>query len=263
MRKMKENRIRESIAAAEGRALNVYFTAGYPTLDSIPEIVTALEASGADLIELGMPYSDPLADGVTIQNSSKIALDNGLNLKILFEQIEEAKKSTSIPIIMMGYFNQLLQFGVEDFLKIASEKGVDGMIIPDLPMDIYERDYKSMFEQYGLTISFLISPMTSEERIRQADRLSSAFIYVVSQSSITGKKGDISEEQKSYFNRINAMGLKSPRLIGFGIHDNKSFETACAFSHGAIVGSAFIRALTDTDDISGITMSFIQSLKNN
>jgi len=259
---MEGNRIRESISAANGKALNVYFTAGHPTLESIPEIVSALEKSGADLIELGMPYSDPLADGVTIQNSSRIALENGLNLKILFEQIEEAKKSTSIPIIMMGYFNQLLQFGVADFLKLASEKGVDGMIIPDLPMDIYERDYKSIFEKHNITISFLISPMTSDERIVQADRLSSAFIYVVSQSSITGKKGDISEEQKSYFDRINSMGLKSPRLIGFGIHDNKSFETACAYSQGAIVGSAFIRALNDTNDIAATTTSFIHALKN-
>jgi len=259
---MGNNIIRDRIAAAGGRALNIYFTAGYPTIDSIPTIISSLEKSGVDLIELGMPYSDPLADGVTIQNSSRVALDNGLNLKFLFEQIEEARKSTSIPIIMMGYFNQLLQYGVDDFLKLASKNGVSGMIIPDLPMDIYERDYKAMFEEHNLTISFLISPMTSDERIRQADRLSSAFIYVVSQSSITGKKGDISELQKSYFNRIESMGLNSPRLIGFGIHDNKTFETACNYSNGAIVGSAYIRALGDTDDIAETTASFIKSIKN-
>ncbi len=258
---MTANRIREKIKMAEGQALNVYFTAGYPTLDSIPLIIWSLEDAGADLLELGMPYSDPLADGVTIQNSSRIALDNGLNLKILFEQIEEARKSATIPIIMMGYFNQLLQYGVEDFLKLAAEKGVDGMIIPDLPMDIYERDYQSIFEKYNLSISFLISPMTSDKRIRQADRLSSAFIYVVSQSSITGKKGSISDEQKSYFKRIDSMGLKSPRLIGFGIHDNKSFMAACEYSHGAIVGSAYIRALTDTTDIAATTTSFVHSIK--
>lgn len=259
---MGSNIIRDKIQAAKGKALNVYFTAGYPTIDSIPEIIRALEKSGADLIELGMPYSDPLADGVTIQNSSKLALENGLNLKLLFDQIEEAKKNTSIPLILMGYFNQLLQFGVEDFLKLASENGVAGMIIPDLPMDIYERDYLSLFEKYNMSISFLISPMTSEDRIRQADRLSSAFIYVVSQSSITGNKGDISEAQKSYFNRIDSMGLKSPRLIGFGIHDNTTFETACAYSQGAIVGSAYIRALADTTDIDSTTSSFIYSIKN-
>ncbi len=256
-----QNRIREKIKAADGRALNVYFTAGYPTIESIPILVKSLENAGVDLIELGMPYSDPLADGVTIQNSSRIALDNGLNLKILFDQIAEARKTATIPIIMMGYFNQLLQYGVEKFLKLASDNGVDGMIIPDLPMDIYEKDYQSLFEKYNLSISFLISPMTSEERIRQADRLSSAFIYVVSQSSITGKKGEISEVQKSYFNRIDSMGLESPRLIGFGIHDNKSFETACAYSHGAIVGSAFIRALANSTDIVDTTTSFIQKLK--
>lgn len=258
---MENNSIRERIRKAGGRALNVYFTAGFPSLDSIPTIIGALENSGADLIELGMPYSDPLADGLTIQKSSKIALENGLNLKILFEQIEVARKSTTIPIIMMGYFNQLLQFGVEDFLKLASEKGIDGLIIPDLPMDIYERDYQLLFEKYKMTISFLISPMTSKERIEQADRLSSAFIYVVSQSSITGKKGDISEDQKQYFKRIESMDLKSPRLIGFGIHDSKSFETACTYSNGAIVGSAYIRALAEADDIVKTTASFIKSIK--
>lgn len=259
---MEANRIREKIAAANGRALNVYFTAGFPTIESIPKIITELEKAGADLIELGMPYSDPLADGVTIQNSSKIALKNGLDLKTMFEQIEVARKSATIPIIMMGYFNQLLQFGVEDFLKLASERGVDGMIIPDLPMNIYEQEYQLLFEKYNLSISFLISPMTSDERIRQADRLSSAFIYVVSQSSITGKKGDISEEQKSYFDRIDSMKLNSPRLIGFGIHNNKTFETACVYSQGAIVGSAYIRALADAEDIATTTKSFVHSLKN-
>lgn len=260
---MDNNIIRERIKQASGRALNVYFTAGYPTLDSIPTIISSLEKSGVDLIELGMPYSDPLADGVTIQNSSRIALDNGLNLKILFEQIKIARKSTTIPIIMMGYFNQLLQYGVDDFLKLASDNGVTGMIIPDLPMDIYEGYYKSMFEKRNLAISFLICPMTSNERIKQADRLSSAFIYVVSQSSITGKKGEISEQQKSYFNRIESMNLDSPRLIGFGIHDHKTFETACSFSDGAIVGSAYIRALADTNDIAETTSSFIKSIKQN
>ena len=259
---MEVNRIREHIEKADGRVLNVYFTAGYPTLDSIPTIIQALDESGVDLIELGMPYSDPLADGVTIQNSSSIALKNGLNLKILFEQIEVARKHSSIPIIMMGYFNQLLQFGVEDFLRIASEKGVDGMIIPDLPMDIYERDYQSLFEKYNISISFLISPMTSDERILQADKLSSAFIYVVSQSSITGKKGEISAQQKAYFQRINEMGLQSPRLIGFGIHDQQSFDTACAHSDGAIVGSAYIRALSDSQDLVATTQSFIKNIKS-
>lgn len=257
-----KNSIREKILEANGQALNVYFTAGFPTIESIPTIIESLEAAGADLIELGMPYSDPLADGPTIQNSSKIALENGLNLKILFEKIEEARKSTTIPIIMMGYFNQLLQYGIEDFLKIASENGVSGLIIPDLPMDIYEQEYQSLFQKYNLTISFLISPMTSDERIHQADRLSSAFIYVVSQSSITGKKGEISDQQKAYFNKIQKMNLQSPRLIGFGIHDKKSFDTACAYSDGAIVGSAFIRALAESKDVKRTTTSFVHALKH-
>lgn len=256
-----DNNIQKRIKEADGKALNVYFTAGFPTLESIPVLISALEKSGADLIELGMPYSDPLADGVTIQKSSKTALENGLNLNILFDKIELARKTTTIPIILMGYFNQLLQFGVSKFLKMASEKGVEGMIIPDLPMDIYEREYKSLFEKHNMSISFLISPMTSEERIRQADRLSTAFIYVVSQSSITGKKGEISKEQKKYFERIDSMNLETPRLIGFGIHDNSTFETACQHSDGAIVGSAFIRALADSQDIISTTDAFIKSIK--
>lgn len=258
---METNSIRKSILAAKGKALNVYFTAGFPTLDSIPPLISALEKSGADLIELGMPYSDPLADGVTIQNSSKIALENGLTLKILFDQIEIAKNFTQVPIILMGYFNQLLQFGVEDFLKLAEAKGVAGMIIPDLPMDIYEQEYQSLFIKYNMPISFLITPMTSVERIRQADQLSSAFIYVVSQSSITGKKGAISEDQKSYFKRIKEMNLKSPTLIGFGIHDHNTFKTACTYSDGAIVGSAYIRALAESTDVVSTTKSFIQAIK--
>jgi len=255
------NRIQQTILDKGGDILNVYFTAGYPTLDSIVPIIESLEKNGADLIELGMPYSDPLADGVTIQQSSEKALANGLNLKNLFESINASRTMTSIPIIMMGYFNQLLQFGVERFLEIASNAGVDGMIIPDLPMDIYERDYRSLFGKYGIGMSFLVSPMTSDERIRQADKLSDAFIYVVSQSSITGKKGDISNDQKAYFERIKSMNLKTPTLIGFGIHDNETYRTACQHSSGAIIGSAYIRALGNGGDVETVTSDFIKGIR--
>lgn len=257
------NRIQQTIKANPGNILNVYFTAGYPTLDSIVDIIDSLQASGVDLIELGMPYSDPLADGLTIQQSSEKALSNGLNLNNLFNSISKARESCDIPIIMMGYFNQLLQYGVEDFLKLAASNKVDGMIIPDLPMEIYKRDYKVLFEKYDMSISFLITPMTSDERIRLADELSTAFIYVVSQSSITGKKGDISSQQKEYFERIEQMKLSSPKLIGFGIHDNETFQTACKYSDGAIIGSAYIRALAKQGDITEITSSFIKSIKGN
>jgi len=213
-----------------------------------------------DLIELGMPYSDPLADGETIQRSSQIALQNGLSLDTLFAQVQEARQETQVPIIAMGYYNQMLQYGVERFLSSAQESGIQGLIIPDIPMDIYERDYLELFEKYNMEISFLITPLTSDERIRQADRLSSAFIYVVSQTSITGKSGDISDEQKQYFERIENMNLDSPRLIGFGIHDKTTYNVACDNSHGAIVGSAFIRAL-DADNIEGSVENFVTSIR--
>ncbi|MFT6333353.1 MAG: tryptophan synthase alpha chain [Saprospiraceae bacterium] len=262
-KKINLNRIRQIIETKGKNILNVYFTAGYPTLDSIVPIIKSLEDSGADIIELGMPYSDPLADGLTIQQSSEKALANGLNLKNLFESIAEARKTCSIPIIMMGYFNQLLQYGVEDFLALAQKNGVDGMIIPDLPMEIYKRDYQALFSTYRMGMSFLITPMTSDVRIQLADELSDAFIYMVSQSSITGKKGDISAHQKDYFERINNMKLQSPRLIGFGIHDNETYRTACNYSHGAIIGSAYIRALKDCKDVSSVTKEFVSSIRGN
>jgi len=240
--------------------LNVYCTAGYPSLDSTVTVLKSLSDQGVDLIELGMPYSDPLADGETIQRSSQIALQNGLSLDTLFAQVQEARQETQVPIIAMGYYNQMLQYGVERFLSSAQESGIQGLIIPDIPMDIYERDYLELFEKYNMEISFLITPLTSDERIRQADRLSSAFIYVVSQTSITGKSGDISDEQKQYFERIENMNLDSPRLIGFGIHDKTTYNVACDNSHGAIVGSAFIRAL-DADNIEGSVENFVTSIR--
>ena len=256
-----KNLIRETIINRKGKILNVYFTAGHPNLNDTEKIIGCLEKAGVDLIELGMPYSDPLADGLTIQRSSEQALKNGMSLKLLFKQISAARKQYKIPIILMGYYNQLLQYGIEKFLDTACESGVNGMIIPDLPMAIYEKKYQSLFDKYGLSISFLISPMTSDDRIRQADRLSSAFIYVVSQSSITGKSNDISEHQKLYFEKIQSMNLKSPQLIGFGIHDKQSFDTACTYAHGAIVGSAFIRALNEDGSIEHKIQSFITRIR--
>ena len=252
--------IRNTINNKGKEILNVYCTAGYPSLDSTVTVLKSLSDQGVDLIELGMPYSDPLADGETIQRSSQIALQNGLSLDTLFAQVQEARQETQVPIIAMGYYNQMLQYGVERFLSSAQESGIQGLIIPDIPMDIYERDYLELFEKYNMEISFLITPLTSDERIRQAGRLSSAFIYVVSQTSITGKSGDISDEQKRYFERIENMNLDSPRLIGFGIHDKTTYNVACDNSHGAIVGSAFIRAL-DADNIEGSVENFVTSIR--
>lgn len=256
------NIIKDMILQKGGNILNVYFTAGYPNLDSTVPIITSLASAGVDLIELGMPYSDPLADGTTIQQSSEQALKNGLNLSILFEQIEEARKQTIVPIIMMGYFNQLLQYGVERFLKKATNCSIQGMIIPDLPMNIYQREYKSLFEKYNIGISFLISPMTSEKRIKQADQLSNSFVYVVSSSSITGKSGDLSSTQIEYFKKIQSLNLSTPRLIGFGIHDKITYATACKYSHGAIIGSAYIRALSNSENIEESTTAFIKKIRN-
>jgi tryptophan synthase alpha chain len=259
---MSSNVIRDRILKKGSDILNVYFTAGYPQLNDTTAIICHLAEAGVDLIELGMPYSDPLADGLTIQQSSEKALKNGMNLSLLFSQVEAARKSTDVPIIAMGYYNQLLQYGVEKFLSDASQAGINGMIIPDLPMPVYEKEYIPLFQKYNLSVSFLISPMTDDERIRQADRLSSAFIYVVSQSSITGKSDDISEKQKAYFSRIKNMNLSSPTLIGFGIHDQNTFRIASDFSHGAIVGSAFIRALNSELSLKERVHNFIKSIRS-
>jgi tryptophan synthase alpha chain len=243
---MPMTRIRNIITNASHSILNMYFTAGFPTLESTPVILKNLQENNVDLIEIGIPYSDPLADGKTIQDSSATALKNGMTISLLFEQIKSARQQkVDIPIILMGYYNQMLQYGMESFLSNCRESGVDGLIIPDLPMDIYKVDYQDMFENFGIGISFLITPHTSDDRVLKADLLSSDFIYMVSQSSITGKTGEITKEQINYFERIQRLKLRSPKLIGFGIHDSKSFDTACTYAEGAIVGSAFIRQLAD------------------
>lgn len=252
--------IRQSILNKGKNVLNVYFTAGHPTLDSVVPVIKALEDAGADLIELGMPYSDPLADGPTIQKSSETALRNGQTISNIFDQVRQARKECNIPIILMGYYNQLLQYGIEKFIRDAGQSGVGGLIIPDMPMEIFEEKYKVLFEENDMEISFLITPMTSDERIKQADRLSSGFLYIVSQSSITGKQGGISENQLNYFKRIKEMHLKSPALIGFGIHDKATRDIANQYSHGAIVGSAFIRALEAGQDIAQTVNSFMAKL---
>lgn len=254
--------IRSTIISKGYNILNVYFTAGHPTLDSVPLIISELSKAGADLIELGMPYSDPLADGPAIQRSSEIALRNGQTIAHLFGQVKEARKTSSIPLILMGYYNQMLQYGEEKFVREAHEAGIQGLIIPDLPMEVYESRYKEVFTKYAMEISFLITPMTSDDRIRQADRLSSAFVYVVSKSSVTGKQEDLSEEQINYFKRVRDTGLKSPALVGFGIHDRKSRQSAGHFFNGVIVGSAFIRAVEEgRDDLPAAISSFVQNLQ--
>lgn len=257
------NRIEKTFAEKQQDILNIFFTAGYPLLESTVEISTALDKSGVDLIELGMPYSDPLADGTTIQESSSVALENGMNIDLLFEQVEQIRQQSEIPIVLMGYLNQLMKFGELKFLDKCVECGVDGLIIPDLPIDIYEQTFKNEFEQRGLSISFLVTPQTSQDRIELADSLSTGFIYVVADNSITGSSsGSLSNKQKEYFEYIQSLKLKNPTLIGFGITNHQQFKTASSYATGAIVGSEFIRKLKTGSD-EGSIKGFVDSIRGN
>lgn len=243
------------------KVLSVYFTAGYPHLHDTMEVVSALQEGGADIIEVGIPYSDPVADGPTIQQSNKQALDNGISLRLIFEQLADLRKQVQIPVVLMGYINPVLQYGLEAFCRKCSETGIDGVILPDLPMQEYLDEYKDIFEKYGLVNIFLITPQTSAERIRQIDEHSQGFIYMVSSASTTGAKAEVTDEQERYFERVNAMALRNPRLIGFGISSKQTFDRACRYASGAIIGSAFIKVLQQSKNITNDTVHFIQSIK--
>lgn len=258
-----KNRIKELFGRKKGNILSVFYTAGFPTLESTVQIADTLAKAGADIIEIGIPYSDPIADGPTIQESNKIALDNGIKLSLIIDQVKEIRSRVNIPIILMGYVNPILQYGVEKFAKDAAAAGVDGVILPDLPMDVYQVEFKELFESLNLSNTFLISPTTSADRIRKIDAMSDGFIYAVSASSITGAKGDFADEQIAYFNRLQAMKLRNPFLIGFGISNHKTFEIACTHGAGAIVGSAFIQVLKNSTNIAGDVSSFVASLRKN
>ncbi|SEL78036.1 tryptophan synthase, alpha chain [Aquimarina amphilecti] len=226
------------------KLLSIYFTAGYPSLHDTKKIIQDLEKSGVDMIEIGLPFSDPLADGPTIQESSTIALKNGMTTKLLFEQLKDIRKSVSIPLIIMGYFNPMMQYGIEAFCAKCQEIGIDGLIIPDLPVAEYHEQYQETFEKYGLINVFLITPQTSEERIRFIDSVSNGFIYMVSSASVTGSTSGFGNTQEAYFERIANMDLKAPQIVGFGISNNETFTQATKTTKGAIIGSAFIKHLT-------------------
>lgn len=238
------NRINQKLAEHK-KILSIYFTSGFPNLGDTVSIIKNLEKSGVDMIEIGLPFSDPLADGPTIQESSTQALKNGMTSEILFEQLKDIRKSVKIPLIIMGYFNPILQFGVENFCEKCTEIGIDGLIIPDLPVDVYHEKYQSIFKKYNLINVFLITPQTSEERIRFIDSISSGFIYMVSSASVTGAKSSFGGQQTGYFQRIQKMNLKSPQIIGFGISNRETFEIATNYAKGAIIGSAFIKFIAE------------------
>jgi len=242
------------------KPLSIYYTAGYPQLDDTVAIAKLLETSGVDFLEIGFPYSDPVADGPVIQHSSEEALKNGMSLDYLFNQLKELRKQVQIPVFLMGYVNPMLQYGVERFCQACAEVGVDGVIVPDLPMYEYEEHYREIFEKYHVSNIFLITPQTADERIRKIDNLSTGFIYMVSSYATTGKNLAVSEETTRYFERVKALNLKSPLVVGFGIADNKSFEHALNYADAAIVGSAFVRLLNQPDYQSKIP-AFIESIK--
>ncbi|GDX46346.1 tryptophan synthase alpha chain [Bacteroidota bacterium] len=251
------NRLTKLFENKRENLLTVYFTAGYPKLDDTETIICSLAESGANIIEIGIPYSDPLADGPVIQESGMAAIDNGMTLQVLFNQLTDIRTKTQVPLILMGYFNQLLQYGVDKFLDDCVKTGIDGLIIPDLPLMEYEQFYKDKLTQRNISISFLITPQTEESRIHKVDALSTGFIYVVSDSSITGMKTGISSQQISYFERIKSLQLSTPQLIGFGISDRESYLTASKYANGAIIGSAFIKHLKGKNEVDKATEDFI------
>ena len=242
------NRINQKLKE-DKKLLSIYFSAGFPNLNDTVSIIEQLEQNGTDMIEIGLPFSDPLADGPTIQKSSTKALKNGMTTEVLFNQLKDIRKTVSIPLIIMGYFNPMLQYGVEAFCEKCQEIGIDGLIIPDLPVDVYNEQYKTTFEKYGLINVFLITPQTSVERIHFINSISNGFIYMVSSASVTGSGSGFGAEQTNYFKRIADMNLKNPQIVGFGIKDNDTFTRATTYAKGAIIGSAFIEHLT----VNGVT----------
>ena len=252
------NRINK-VLEEKNNILSIYFTAGFPEIEDTEKIILKLSECDVDMIEIGLPFSDPLADGPTIQESSTIALNNGMNTKKLFIQLKNIRKKTNIPLIIMGYFNPILQFGIENFCKECELAGIDGLIIPDLPVDVFKENYQSLFNKHKLLNMFLISPQTSDERIRFIDKVSNGFIYMVSSFSITGAVNSFGKNQIDYFKRINKMNLKSKLIIGFGISNKNTFNDAVSYSKGAIIGSAFIKFLK-TNKIENIK-NFIDQIR--
>ena len=254
------NRINKLFQEKKEGILSVYFTAGHPQLDDTATIIRELVKNGVDLIEIGMPFSDPVADGPVIQKSSLVALQNGMSIRKLFEQLADIRKSVDIPLILMGYLNPVLQYGIEAFCKKCNETGIDGLILPDLPMDIYQEEFKTIFEANNLHNILLITPQTTDERMKQIDEASSGFIYMVSSNSTTGAKSNVTDFQQEYFERIQSKNLKNPYLIGFGISNAETFKNACQFASGAIIGSAFVISLEGEGTLEQKISEFIHRI---
>lgn len=254
------SKLRELFKKKDNNVLNVYCTAGYPQMNSTLEVLNALQENGADIIELGMPYSDPLADGPVIQQSSSIALANGMTIKKLFEQLKDFRKNISVPVVLMGYMNPVLQYGFEKFCADAASVGVDGLILPDLPEHEFETEYGAIIKKYGLDFIFLVTPETSEERIKKLDELSTGFLYAVSSSSTTGSSKNMTD-LRSYLQKLKSLNLKNKVLVGFGIKDKTTFKAACDNANGAIIGTAYIKALAETGNVSDITRKFLETIR--
>lgn len=255
------NRITALFETKKKNILSVFFTAGFPALDSTPVVARALQDAGVDMIEIGIPFSDPIADGPTIQQSNKVALENGMSVKLLLEQVKAVRQEVSLPIVLMGYLNPVLQYGIEKFCKEAAANGVDGLILPDMPMDEYLADYKPLMDSVNLLNTFLISPTTSEDRVYKIDEATTGFIYAVSSSSTTGAKSDFTLQQEAYFRGVHGRNLRNPVLIGFGISSHQTFSKACEFASGAIIGSAFINVLQKNSDLQTAIPEFIRSIR--
>lgn len=253
------SRIQELFKQKQKNILSLYCTAGFPHLDSTVEVMKSLQENGADMIELGMPYSDPLADGPVIQHSSTIALQNGMTIKKLLGQLKDFRKQVSVPVLLMGYMNPILQYEFEKFCSDAAAVGIDGLILPDLPEYEFENEYGVTIKKYGLDFVFLITPETSDERIKKLDELSTGFLYAVSSSSTTGKDKNMDDVER-FLQKLQDMKLKNPVLVGFGIKDKATFQTACQHTNGAIIGTAYIKALENSSDITATTQVFLSSI---
>lgn len=255
------NRLDTLFKNKSSEILSVFFTAGYPELNDTATIIETLDKSGADLIEVGMPFSDPVADGPVIQISNQKSLENGMSIATLFDQLKDIRQKSQIPLILMGYLNPALQYGIENFCAKCKEIGIDGLILPDMTPEVYQREYQGIFDKYGIYSIFLISPQSSDERIRFIDSLTKGFIYMVSSSSTTGAKSSIAQSQEAYFERVRQLNLKNPRMIGFGISNNETFKKACQYAHGTIIGSAFVKCLAQEGKLVDKIPIFIKDIR--